>query len=377
MEGSMTDDPFAQIVDGLYAGTLDDAAWGRALVGIADAVRASGAILLAFNPQTGAVLREENHRFCPDTAEGYRKHWSSRDCRLEHCLPLPVGQPVTETLLQMPGWNRTPILNEFLRPADAPHFMPAWLHKAPSKAVTLSLQGTRKRGPFESTDLETFRRVLPHVRRALEIRDRLQNAQVRADSLAECLNGLSFGVLVLDDDGKLLEGNGVADKILRSDDGVSRRPDGTLTLNDPGGSEFARWIKSGEPPRSGDGLFHSRRHGALPLSILLTPLPRQGTAWISRDPRWLVLIFDPEQRVEASLETIARDLGVSSSEARVAGLVAAGYSLCEIAKRLRVSEHTVRAQLKAVFRKTGTGTQANLVRRIALGPATIRWPARI
>jgi hypothetical protein len=49
-------------VDDLYAGTIDDAAWGRALIGIADMVRASATLLLAFNPSSGALLREENHR---------------------------------------------------------------------------------------------------------------------------------------------------------------------------------------------------------------------------------------------------------------------------------------------------------------------------
>jgi len=57
--------------------------------------------------------------------------------------------------------------------------MLAWLHRSSAKAVTLSFEGTRKRGPFEAHDLEAYRRLLPHISRSLEIRDRLERAQVR------------------------------------------------------------------------------------------------------------------------------------------------------------------------------------------------------
>jgi DNA-binding CsgD family transcriptional regulator len=369
---SGTTESFTRIVDGLYAGTLDEAAWDRAIIEIADTVRASGALLLAFNARTGEVLREENHRFDPNTVEEYRQYWTFEDCRREHFLAAPVGCPTTEMTLQIPDWNRSPILNEFLRPADAPHFMPAWLHKSESKAVALSFQGTRKRGPFEAMDIESFQRVLPHVSRALEIRDRLQSAQIRADTLAESINGLRFGVMVLDGAGRLLECNGVAEEHLRNGEGVCRKIDGTLCWHEPAGGQFARWIQLGEQPRGVDGLLHARRLSALPLSLMVSPLPTQRIAWITQDPRWLVLIFDPERRIEASLEIIARDLGISGSEANVTALLAAGYRLHEVARRLRVSEHTVRSQLKSIFRKTGARTQAELIRRIAMGPAVVR-----
>jgi hypothetical protein len=40
---SATGARFATVIDDLYAGTLDEAAWDRAMLGLADMVRASGA----------------------------------------------------------------------------------------------------------------------------------------------------------------------------------------------------------------------------------------------------------------------------------------------------------------------------------------------
>ena len=340
---------FAGLVEALYAGTLDDDVWDRAIIGIADMVHASGALLMAFSPTTGAVLRGENHRLDPTVLRDYQRYWSYQDRRLDACLSVPPGCPVTERTLQMPDWLRSAILNEFLLPSDVPHFMPAWLHKSATKAVTLSFQATRKHGPFEAQDVETYRQMLPHVTRALEIRDRLQRAQVRSDTLAGTLNNLSFGVLVLDSAGRLLETNGIAQQLLRNESSIGREPDGTLWLRNPAGGQLARWIRTGVPPAgSADGLLHVPRPPGLPLSVLVTPLPARGTAWMGGDPRWLLLVFDPERRVRASAECLARDLGISAREAEVAALLVAGLELREVASQLRVSVHTVRTQIKSV-----------------------------
>jgi hypothetical protein len=136
------------------------------MIGIADAVRASGAAMMAFNPSNGNVLRGETHRVDPSVIHDYRSTWAPQDCRLTPFLPtpVPVGQPVTELSLALSKWRREASVHEFLIPADSPHFMPAWLLKSDTKVVTLSMQGTRKREPFETEDMARFRCILPHVR---------------------------------------------------------------------------------------------------------------------------------------------------------------------------------------------------------------------
>lgn len=364
-------DPLGIIIDHLYAGTLDETAWNRAIVGIVDLLRASGALLFAINPANGEILRDENHRLDPGMVEEYRRHWTFEDCRREPLLTVPVGCPATELTLQIPRWHRSATLNDFCRRHDVPHFMPAWLHKADTKMVVLGLQGSRQRGAFESGDMETFRRLLPHIIRALEIRDRLQGAQIRTEALASCLDSVNFGVLVLDASGRVLDCNAVAQAVIRVDDGVRCEADGALRLREPAGSQLRRWIATGVPPaRALDGFMQVARRGTLPLSILLAPLPKPSSSWIGGDPRWLLLIFDPERGLQVSPELISRELAITAREAELAALLAAGHNLRVAAQRLKVSGHTARGQLKSIFRKTGLHTQAELIRRIALGPAS-------
>jgi DNA-binding CsgD family transcriptional regulator/PAS domain-containing protein len=361
----------SEVVDEIYAGTLDSLVWDRALLQVADLVRASGTLLFAFNPQTGAVLRDENHRIDPQLLVDYARYWTFQDQRLEHFMASPAGVPVTERTLKIADFRRSPILNEFLIPADAPYFMPAWLSKSADKVVAISLQGTRRRGPFDGCDLATLGRLVPHLKRALEIRDRLAAAQIRADTLASSLDGMSLGILVLDDRGRLLEANALAQEHLRAGEGIASKSDGTLQLREPtAAGQLAGWLSTGRPPdQSPDGLLRIPRQGAEPLSLLLTRLPRTGTSWMRADPRWMLVIFDPTRQIQASLELVALDLGVTPREAEVATLLFSGLTLVQIAHRMGVSVHTVRSQVKSIFRKTGTQSQADLVRRIALGPA--------
>ena len=68
-------------------------------------------------------------------------------------------------------------------------------------------------------------------------------------------------------------------------------------------------------------------------------------------------------RPEASLLAAAFDL--TPAEARVAALLTTGASLEQAASQLGVSVGTLRFQLRAVFAKTGTGRQADLLTLLA------------
>jgi len=150
----------------------------------------------------------------------------------------------------------------------------------------------------------------------------------------------SFGIIILDADGKMLEANAVAQEHFRADHGIARTPEGTLSLRRPAGPQLSRWIATGLPPeRAADSLLRIPRQHALPISVVVTCVPARATSWIAGDPRWLILIFDPERRVQASIDLIARDLGISAREAEVAGLLVSGFNLREVAVRLRLSKH--------------------------------------
>jgi DNA-binding CsgD family transcriptional regulator len=364
-----------QIVDDLYAGVLDEDAWHRGLKSIARLVGGQGPFLLAFNPTTAAVLRDQTYDYDPALVQQFREQWSTKDIRLTALLEVPVGPAVTERMMIPTGeWERCEAYNEFFRVIDAPWLVTTWLHKSPDKVALFSVQATRDRGPFNEQDVACVETIVPHVRRALAIKDRIESDVLRSQSLLQAFERVPFGMMILDEKGCVLDASSAALQALQSTTVLRREPGGRFSFGGTTGHELHRLTTSAM--RAGclqDGQLHvSRGAGRSPLSLLLTPLPAKATAWLSSQPRWLLFVFDPEQGVDANAARIQADLIISPREAELASLLAAGLSLEVSSKRLRISIETARHHLKSIFAKTGTHSQAELVRRILSGPAVAR-----
>lgn len=370
------DQYFPTIIDDLYAGTLDEASWRRAIIGVADLVSGAAVFIFCVNPSMATVLRDEVYRWDPVAAEQYRKFWFARDIRVEPSIAISVGEPIFEArLMPVCEWQASEIYNDFLKPNDSPWFLAFFLHKAPNRIVNFSINSSRDRGAFDQRDGDRLRPLVPHLRRALEIKDRLELANIRQETVGKCLDSLSFAVLILDEGGKVVEASTSARKLLgATESGIKCDADGTLWLHEPAGRDLHQWIAKGVPPEHNrDGLLHVARSIGHPLSITVTRLPEMSPSWIGGSrPCWMLLLFDPDRQLGASTELIARDMGVSIREADVAVLLANGCDLAVVAQRLHISVHTARTHLKSIFSKTGICSQADLVRRVASGPIPVR-----
>ncbi|MDP9010349.1 MAG: helix-turn-helix transcriptional regulator [Pseudomonadota bacterium] len=361
-----------QIIENLYAGALDAAAWGHAMAGMTDLLHCSGVILFAADPSTQTVTRDEVYPGVQEIMRLYREHWAAEDIRITHGLTAPVGEPRHERqMVEKHEWQRTAILNEFLLPLDIPFILATWLHKSPHKVVAITFEGSLRRGPFDENDSRQFKRLIPHVRRALEIRDRLGAYEVRASALSSVVEQSHIGVIMLDQKGRILDATGLAEQLLKVECGMHRASDHALCLREPAGSQLRQWVMTGLPPKDNlQGCLSVPRGGGLQsIRLLVTPMPAVRVAWTGTDPRWLVFIFDPERRLAPVAEFISRELGISAREGEIAVLLSLGHTLSSVATRLGISLHTVRVHLKHIFEKTGCHSQSDLVRLVLLSPA--------
>jgi DNA-binding CsgD family transcriptional regulator len=358
------------IIDDLYAGTLDAPAWRRALTAVADLVSGAGVILSCVNPSAKTVLRSEVVRWDAAAAERYRADWIARDPRIPASVEVPVGQPmIAGRLLPVADWTRCEIYNDFLLPADAPWFLAFVLNRSRTKAVNFCITATGSRGAFEPRDGQRLAPLIPHLRRAIEIRDRLESAQVRQATLAAAMDSVSHGTLVLDDAGRVLHASAVASQLL---DGVcmGTHADGTLWFCEPAGRQLLQWVSTGmPPPGEADGLLHVPRPDARPVSVTVTRLQRRPTLWFGEsDPAWMLCLFDGDRELPMRTELIARDLGISARESEIVALLVCGCDARTVAARLDISIHTVRTHLKSVFAATGIRSQGQLILRVMGGP---------
>jgi DNA-binding CsgD family transcriptional regulator len=349
------------LIHDLYAGTLDESAWDRALIGIANWLGSSGALLCSVNPASEVVLRKELHPADSEAVNGYRKCWkAATTAELAFEGKLDSRQK----------WQSTVIFNDPLVARDTPYVLSTWLYKSVQKAVFISFPATCDRGPFEDSDARRLESIVPHIRRALEVRDRLEARQVRANTLASAIAGLQFGLFVLDSQGCILDAAGIAEELLLRDAAIRRDKDHALWLREPAGLQLRNLVRGATPAKRDSNCVFSlpRDNGMQSLAVIVTSTPAVPSTWTGADPRWLVFVYDPERRV-ATPAIIARELNISEREAEIAALLTMGHDLSVITRRLSISVHTTRSHLKHIFEKTGTRSQADLVRRILTSPA--------
>jgi DNA-binding CsgD family transcriptional regulator/PAS domain-containing protein len=361
------------VIDRCYAGVLDDGAWQGALTALADLVGGSGAVLFAIHPVTHAVTRFDVARFDSEVMATYAAHWVALDVRVAPALLAANGAPQTEEmLLPRSALRRSAIYNDFLKRADCPHVLATWLHRTLDRAVNLAIEGTRQRGPFTAAERERLAAVLPHVTRAIELKDRLALGTGVSTSLLAVADSLPIGVLIVDAQSRILQASKLGGRILASGDGLFTVGNRLAFRRRVDEKAFLQLLAAA----LGDPVAHSltipRQHSPVSLSVWVAPVRSRTEPWMTAVQQWVVAIEDPSERSAPMPEVVAREWHVTPAESRVVCLLAGGASVPQIAATLHVSEHTVRSQLKSVYGKTGMTSQLEVVRRLlshAIGPS--------
>jgi DNA-binding CsgD family transcriptional regulator len=361
------------VIDALYEGMLDESAWNRALVQLTDAVSGSAVILFSANPSTGEVVRSDIARLDPVVMSGYENTWIYNDPRHAAGLECPIGEPqIDGMLMDTRDFRRSSIFNEFFRPSDVPFHLAVWLARSATRGVALSVLGAWHRGAFEEEERECMKVLIPHVRRVVEMKDRMARDRLHGGAILEMMDRLPYGVLLLGPGLEILEASASARAVLAGRTAL-HADDGRLGFLRSGDERaFTERLKE-DPARANrqDAIVVSRGRLHPPLSLVVLPLQPRQEAWLRPAARWLVIVLDPESTVPPDEKALQRVLHISAAEAALARQLASGLTLAEAAAALSISIHTARYQLKSIFAKVGVRTQAQLVRHILNGPASL------
>jgi DNA-binding CsgD family transcriptional regulator len=100
------------------------------------------------------------------------------------------------------------------------------------------------------------------------------------------------------------------------------------------------------------------RASSLVVSIAPLPVRARGTA--DEDPIAIIHLFRPVLSVEG-LGAVCRLVGLSPTDAKLAGHLYRGHTIAEAASAMRIKIETARSYLKQIFAKTDTHRQADLL----------------
>jgi DNA-binding CsgD family transcriptional regulator/PAS domain-containing protein len=229
---------------------------------------------------------------------------------------------------------------------------------------------------FTDDDLHLGSLLAPHLARAFRLYHRFCGTRHERLALAEVMNRLSIGVVLVDRDRRPVVTNRSADRLVALNDGLFLAADGLHATNERDDAVLQQLLAE-QIARAGDGIHADRvmavsrpsRKRAFP--VIITPLFEGAPGDAAEDAIASVLFGDPEAKQAITAETLRSFYDLTPAEAELVGLLAEGYSLEETAARRGVTLNTVRSQLKQVFAKTDTNRQGALVRLVLTGAPTI------
>ena len=379
-------DRFERTLASLYKAALADVNWVSAAALVNDTIRTGGHGLSYGDPCGGVEPKVFLHRLFvgrerrEDLEQLYLRDYFRRDEVILRLFGLRDGEVYYKSDLYTDQEKKTSaVYNEFRRVNQSQNGLFMVFDEPDGRAIVWSVGNSAERGGWGHDQIETVKRLAPHIRQFVRVRHAMANAGALGASLAELLENGRSGFIQLDRRGRILEANDRARDILLKRDGLCDA-EGLLTAGIPEeDAELQRVLARALPPYgvqgAGGSMKITRTKARTPLVLEVHPVQGMGADHRAWEVGALVLVVDPEARPRVDPDLAAAVLGLTPTESRVAVELATGQTVAGIAEALGCAESTVCTHLKRVYRKQGIRKQTELVQRI-LSLDVLRRPFR-
>ena len=368
MTADRTNAAFSDLLLGLYAGLLADTPWEDFLRDLALYLDASYATLILTMPgasRPGTLVAPGGN---PRTAEDYIESYFTSD----PFRGLPEGK-VTAFADFVQGDARTSdFWRDFLEAAGGDQILGVDLRFDSGFEARFRITRDSSRSNFGGAERDALQDLVPHLRGALRLFERLQAAGAEDGVYRGVVEQMGVAAIILDHDGKLVRANAVAERLLAEGDGLALAG-GRLRLAAGDAhralDKLLRLLRAeGDPAAAPPQRFRierpsGRRDLAVVAKAVTTPAFMRG----GKGAALALFVSDPGQDAAPDPEAIRDLFQLTRMEAMLAAALAGGGSLVEAADRLGIAHNTARSHLRSIFAKTGARRQSQLVHLLHAG----------
>lgn len=361
---SAIDNRRLQAVSGrLGDAAIDPSIWPELMEEISTAVGSTGAMLLQSDVRTPDVPRTASIDEALRAYFGGAFHLA--DVRAERGVPLLLGgSPVVidQDFVTPDDIRSDAMYNEVLIPLGLQWFAGVGF-RAETALWVLCIQRTIAEGPFENSDKRILATLSDRLTEVATLSTMV--GRIALSSATDALGAVDQAAVSIDRFGLLLDSNEAATDLFDSEPCIRNR---RLFVANPRSHRllqlmFDRLRNTPDTlPFTSEPVFVPRQNKA-PVLIRMLQVP--GAARAPFLGARAILTFSPIEPKVVSGALLAKTFALTPAEGRVAALIAQGIAPEQAAEQLGVSRETVRNQLRAVFAKTGTHRQSELVALLA------------
>lgn len=365
-----TDGKILSVVEALYDAAIDETLWPKAMgqiVEITDSHAATFCVIDGSERPRLPVFMTFNfeQRFIDEYLEGM----VLQDPTVQYIVAHPERRIVHDAeFITEREKDKLSYYDWHASFSDTRHRVAGMVNPAANVQSGVTLHRTRKVGDFESGHIERFQFLYRHLDRAVRIGFQLGTLGTMQRMSYELLDANPLAIFVLDDKGYVLFANRAARTLAAADEGVVLTSEGLSLMMGEDDAKLQSLIGRASTARgpdrvaSGGAMQALRRSGKRPYSILVSPLSRTSLNVTALQPSVCVIVADADRDVSVSEDLLHALYGLTRAEARLAARLASGEGLQAAAGSLGIAYPTARTQLSAIFRKTDTRRQGELVK---------------
>jgi DNA-binding CsgD family transcriptional regulator len=346
----------------IYDAALDPSLWIDVLAKIAHFVGGSAAALC-----TGSAAKKSVYDYGIDThyRQLYFDHHINLDPAITGRLSADIDEPVAiSDIIPYHELLTTRFYREWAQPQGLVDFVTCVL----DRSTTIRVFRHERDGAVDDQARRRMRLVGPHVRRSVLVGRLIDLETAGTATYADVLDSIGAGVFLVDAGARIVHAN-IAGQVMLEAGDFLRAVDGRLAAGD---SETNKTLRGTFAATGSGGEAVGIKGIAVPLitragehyvaQVLPLTSSKPRCASIIRPAVAALFVHKAALQAPTLPETIAKSYRLTPAELRVLLAIVEFGSVPEVARALGVAASTVRTHVLRLYKKTGTGRKADLVK---------------
>ncbi len=380
----MSESLLLSLTEDIYEAATGGMPWEPVGEGLMRLVGAGTASLMAGTFVQGRAEILCHNNIPLDAVHQYLSHHSTADLWTARAIAAAARRPAeglrawtSGTLVPEDEFLRSEFYNDFGRQLGLRYIVGTVVPLGKGAGtVPIGLHRPAGSRPFERAEAVLLEQLLPHLRRAIQLRHRLTTGAALVSPCFAALDALAMGVLVVDADLRVLVANAAAEAM--------SGPEGTFRLTRIAGVTHLTALRTSETAEllgrvratalegdAGGAVALRDADGAAAVAALVSPLPRRlalsDAGFAGRVAGQALILLRPlRTHAGAGDISLLRQLfGLTQAEAEVALALAGGATKEAVAAGRGARLSTVQTQVRAILAKSGAANLRDFERMLA------------